>query len=88
MSTMRVVRTIRSHDRKHIVEIYERDTGTFGFLTLRWDEEDQCFVPFGRYTESVNDSVERAVAEASARVDWLAESIRTGMPVEISDRAT
>jgi hypothetical protein len=85
---VRVVRQIRSHDRKHLVEIYERDSGTFGFVTLRWDEEVQCFVPFGRYAESFADSVERAVAEASARVDWLAESIRTGTPVEISDRAT
>ena len=76
--TVRVVRKIRSHDHKNVVEIYKRDNGTFGFLPLRWDEATECFVPLGRYAESFSDSVERAVAEASARVDWLAESIRTG----------
>ena len=85
---MHVVRTITSHDRKHLVEIFERVGGTFGFRSSRWDEENRCFVPFGRYAESFSDSVERAVAEASMRVDWLAESIRTGTPVEISDQAT
>ena len=85
---MHVVRTITSHDRKHLVEIFERVGGTFGFRSARWDEENRCFVPFGRYAESFSDSVERAAAEASMRVDWLAESIRAGTPVEISDRAT
>ena len=88
MSTVRVIRTIRSHDQKNLIEIYKREGGTFGFLHLRWDDEDECYIPFGHYTESFSDSLERAVAEASARVDWLAESIRTNTAVEIRDQGT
>ena len=88
MSTVRVVRSITSQDGKQLVEIYRRENGTFGFRALRWDEQEDCFISSGRYTESFSDSIDRAVAEASARVQWLAESIQMGTHVEIVDPVT
>jgi len=88
MPSATVVRRIQSQDHRRLVEIYRRENGTFGFGALRWDEEEECFVRFGRYAESFNDSLDRAVAEASDRVEWLADAIRTGAPVEITDLVT
>jgi hypothetical protein len=88
MSSASVVRRIQSPDHLRRVEIYRRDNGTFGFSALRWDEEVACFVPFGRYAESFSDSLDRAVAEASGRVEWLAEAVRTGAAIEVTDQVT
>ncbi len=88
MSRARVVRIFKSQDRKQLVEIYRRENGTFGFRALRWDEEEECFIPFGHYAESFSDSIDRAVAEASARVQWLTDAIQMGVHIEISDPVT
>ena len=88
MSSATVVRRIQSQDQRQRVEIYRRENGTFGFGALRWDEEEACFIPFGRYAESYTDSLDRAFAEASSRVEWLANAIRSGTPLEISDLVT
>jgi hypothetical protein len=83
---VQIVRTLKSQDGMDYVDIVRRANGTYGFQAYHWDGEDGCFVPSGHYSESFTDSIDRAVAEASARVDWLIETIRAGVPVEVRNR--
>jgi hypothetical protein len=80
--THQVVRLITAPHGKRRVEIYRRPDGSYGFCDLRWDEVESCFVPSGRYSESVTQSMDEAVAEASSRVEWLAKSVRSGFDAE------
>ena len=81
-----VVRTLRSQDGEYYVDIFRRPNGTYGFQEYHWDKEDGFFVPTRRHSESFTDSIEHAVSEASARVDWLIEAIRNGVPVDVTNR--
>lgn len=73
MSARRVEKELMAADGIHKVEIFRRDTGTFGFTVLRWseDEFERCWIPFGRYSECFAPDAETAEAEARSRVEWL-----------------
>jgi len=40
--------------------IYQRTDVTFGFEQWRFDTEEQCWRPFGRYSCAVIDTLEKA----------------------------
>ena len=85
--TYHVVRTFTSADGHRRAEIYRRDAGSFGFLEIRWELQERCWVPFGRYAESFTDSAERAESEARSRIAWLAAGSENGVEpvVEATD---
>ena len=72
-----VLRTISASSGERRVEIYRRPDGTFGFEEWRYDESEQAWLPFGRYSHAIIDTLENAEREARARVSWLAVE-RTG----------
>ncbi len=53
------------------VDLFRRPNGTYGFEELRWLDEEQAWIPAGRYSESFTKSLEDAESEARARVEWL-----------------
>jgi hypothetical protein len=55
------------------VEIFVRENGTFGFEESRRDPEDLSdWFPLHRYSHLVFDTEESALAQARARVGWMA----------------
>ncbi len=67
-----VLRTISEPSGARRVDVYRRPDGTFGFEELRYDEDEGAWLPFGRYSHAVIDTLENADREARARVSWLA----------------
>lgn len=67
------IRKIYDDTRKHRVIIFRRDDGTFGFMDEMYSEEpdEMGWMPRGRYSECICDSLEAAEKEARGRVDWL-----------------
>jgi hypothetical protein len=73
-----VIRTLTSADGTRRVHIFRRERdATFGFEEQRWNAEEQCWIPIGSQLNSVADTLERAIAEASGRVSWLEASSRS-----------
>jgi hypothetical protein len=57
------------------VEIFVRDDGTFGFEESRRDPEDLSdWFPLHRYSHLVFETQEQALADARARVGWMAKA--------------
>jgi hypothetical protein len=55
------------------VDIFVRDDGTYGFEENRRDPEDpEGWFSLDRYSHLVFSSKEEAIADARARVAWLA----------------
>lgn len=71
-----VVEVIYSPRRNSKIEIFRRENGTYGFAELRFAGEEKCWIPFGRYSEAVVDSVETAIREARGRVSWLDAALK------------
>ncbi|HLY72824.1 MAG TPA: hypothetical protein VKU80_01795 [Planctomycetota bacterium] len=71
-----IVEMIYSPERNARVQVFHRDNGTFGFEEERFQKEEQCWIPFGRYSESIIDSLESAIREATGRVSWLADALK------------
>ena len=59
-----VVQIITSNDEQRRVEIFRRSDATYGFRELRWDAAEKSWILFGRYSESIVDSSDRALLEA------------------------
>jgi hypothetical protein len=76
MASRRVERELIAKDGKHKVEIFQRDSGSYGFTVLRWSDEptEMCWLPFGRFSECVAPDPETAEAEARSRVEWLRDA--------------
>lgn len=70
-ATMKNVHTITSASGDRQVEFYQHDDGTFGFEPEIWLEEEECWVPHGRYSQCRVSSLEDAISEAAGRVSWL-----------------
>jgi hypothetical protein len=68
--TRREIKTIYDPTRMRRVIILRRADGSFGFEDQRFCDE-QCWIPYGHYSESFCDTAERAESEASLRVSWL-----------------
>lgn len=64
-----------SRDRLRRVVFYKNPDGSFGFREERWSEEpeEKCWFAI-RWPDSRSDTLERAIGEASGRIDWFAES--------------
>lgn len=73
--THRVVKTIHNQQGNRRVDIFQRKNGTFGFEELRYAIEEGAWLPIGRYSIAVIDTLERAEQGARGRVDWIAEGI-------------
>jgi hypothetical protein len=72
---MKSVHTIYDNAKKRRVVVLRRDNGSFGFEEERFSDEplEMAWIPFGRYSVSLCDTAERALAEARSRVQWLAQ---------------
>ena len=51
--------------------MFQRADGTFGFEELKFWHEEQAWLPEGKYSIAIIDSLERAIKEAKGRVAWL-----------------
>jgi hypothetical protein len=71
-----IVEVIYSPERNARVQVFRRRNGTFGFGEERFQAEEKCWTPFGRYSEAIIDSLEVAIREATGRVSWLADALK------------
>ena len=69
----RVVDSIQNREADHCVDVFVRDDGTFGFEEYRRDAEDgRGWFPIANYSALGFATAAEALAEAKARVRWLA----------------
>ena len=72
--TTRVITSIENLGHDHCVDVFVRDDGTFGFEEYRRDPEDEKgWFPLHYYGRQVFTTQEHALAQARARVAWMAE---------------
>jgi hypothetical protein len=66
---MNAIHTIYDDTKKRRVIVFQRDNGSFGFEEQRFSNEplEMAWIPFGRYSLSLCDTSERALAEARGR---------------------
>jgi hypothetical protein len=70
---LRVLTSLENNAADRCVDIFVRADGTFGFEEYRRDYEDANeWFPLHKYSMLIFDSEEAALAEAKARVPWLA----------------
>lgn len=67
-----VVKTIHNPQGNRRVELFQRRDGTFGFQEWAYAADEGAWLPFGRYSIAVIDTLERAEQEARGRIAWLA----------------
>lgn len=75
-----IVKMVTSLDGLRRVEIFRRDNGTFGFEDLKFDIDEQCWLPQRHRSTSLTDSPERALAEARERLGWLSSADLANQP--------
>lgn len=69
----RVLTSLENSAANRCVDIFVRVDGTFGFEECRRDYEDAGeWFPLDKYSRLIFDTEESALAEAKARVVWLA----------------
>ena len=66
-----IKKTFINSDGTRKVEVFQRPDDTFGFEELKFWQEEQAWVPHGKYSIAIIDSLERAIKEAKGRVEWL-----------------
>ena len=66
-----IKKTFLNSDGKGKVEVFQRADGTFGFEELKFGQEEQAWLPVGKYSIAIIDSLESAIKEAKGRVAWL-----------------
>ncbi len=72
---MQIVETIVHHEGGRKVEIFRRPDGTFGFEESKCcDAPENSWVPFGKYSIAVIDTLEHAIQEVKTRIPWVAVS--------------
>jgi hypothetical protein len=72
-ASYRVVKSLENDAADRCVDIFERFDGTFGFEECRRDQEDATqWFPLDKYSRLVFATEASALAEAIARVAWLA----------------
>jgi hypothetical protein len=70
---LRVLTSLENNAADRCVDIFVRADGTFGFEECRRDYEDAGeWFPLDKYSGLIFDTEEAALAEAKARVAWLA----------------
>ena len=78
-----IVWTILHPKGNRKVEIFRRENGTFGFEEWKlWDEPENSWAPYGRYSTAIIDTFDRALKEVEGRVSWVERSDewRGGVP--------
>jgi len=68
--------TFLNSDGTRKVEVFQRADGTFGFEELKFWQEEQAWLPVGKYSIAIIDSLERAITEAKGRVPWLSHEVQ------------
>ena len=69
---MNVVRkTFTTLDGSRKAEIFERADGTFGFEELAYADHEAAWLPFGKYSVAIIDSMYRAISEVIGRIAWV-----------------
>lgn len=71
---MKVVHTIPGADGKRRVDFFQHADGTFGFVSMKLGEEE-CWYPCGCYSECHASTLDLAIREAAARVEWLSHQL-------------
>ena len=72
VAIMNVVRkTFTKLDGSRKAEIFERADGTFGFEELAYADDEAAWLPFGKYSVAIIDSLDHATSEAMGRIAWL-----------------
>ena len=68
-----ITKEVFTDDKKHKVEIFRREDGTYGFSAYVFSDDpyEQMFIPYGRYSECIVPNEESALAEAKGRVDFF-----------------
>ena len=66
-----MLKTLNEPGGNRRVEIYQRATGTFGFQEWTYEREEDEWLPSGRYSYAVMDTLEKAEQEARSRIPWL-----------------
>jgi hypothetical protein len=66
-----IKKTFLNSDGTRKVEVFQRADNTFGFEELKFWQEEQAWLPVGKYSIAIIDSLERAITEAKGRVAWL-----------------
>jgi hypothetical protein len=51
--------------------VFQRADNTFGFEELKFRKEEKAWLPVGKYSIAIVDSLEHAIKEAKGRVAWL-----------------
>ena len=69
----RIKETFLNSDGTQKVEVFQRADGTFGFEELKFWQEEQTWLPVGKYSIAIVDSLDRAIEEAKGRVAWLSQ---------------
>jgi hypothetical protein len=64
-------KTFLNSDGTRKVEVFQRPDNTFGFEELKFWQEEQAWLPIGKYSIAIIDSLECAIKEAKGRVAWL-----------------
>jgi hypothetical protein len=72
-ASFRVVKSFENEASDRCVDIFQRHDGSFGFEECRRDQEDATqWFPLDKYSRLVFATEAAALAEATARVVWLA----------------
>lgn len=69
----KIEKVIQRADGQRKVELFRRRDGSFGFEEMKWSENENCWIPFGRYSECFADDLEIAESEARGRVQWVSQ---------------
>jgi hypothetical protein len=70
-----IVKTIRHSQGSRKVEIFRRPGGTFGFEEFKWlPDPENCWVPSGKCSTAVIDTLDNALKEVEGRVPWVTEN--------------
>jgi len=66
-----IIRTVYDASQPQRVIVFRRDDGSFGFENQRFVEDQECWIPHGKFSESFCETLELAEREARERVPWL-----------------
>ena len=80
----KVLTSINQDGDGRCVDVFVRPAGTYGFEEYRRDAEDgRGWFAVGSFADLIFDSEAAALAEARARVPWLAGAMRSasGQPI-------
>ena len=86
---MERLREIYNTERTKRVAFYRRSPESFSFIEERWsdDEYERCWI-LGRWPDSICDSLETAIREATERIEWLGSVATEKLNQDSADSAS